>query len=470
MNKVLRLLTSVVTLLLTFSVTDMSAQSTTRRGTNLRDNGAVQSDGNTTTINLNQVFKNAKDRREEREQRIEKTRDSKKSQENKSSQEEKGSSISRFNDSAPKAADDIKLVVDGEGPNKTEATKVALRSAIEQAYGTFVSANTDILNDELVKDEIVTVSSGNIKSYKELSSTVLPNGNTYVSLSAVVSIGKLISYAQSKGASAEFAGQTFMMNMKMRELNKKNEAILEHIINQFYAVCGSFYDYSLVLGDPKEVEFKNIVSRKGYRYYYKTSDEIPTADCEGLKYQTVSGYCLPMTIVVKLNDNYTKWNECLVRTLSELQLSQKERDEYRQSNSKIDVLVLPDLESYSIRQGQKRQSFYLRNDTQGFKEKVLKGLRYYHSAKLTERHSDGDDVQYICENGVFFTNGLRRLPYEFQQPWEAPSERWPISEVGLCPYVNTDHNELSWEWKINWYMEKDALFSLSGFDVSSWKR
>ena len=54
-----------------------------------------------------------------------------------------------------KAADDITLVVDGEGKDKTEATKNALRSAIEQSYGTFVSANTVILNDELVKDEIV---------------------------------------------------------------------------------------------------------------------------------------------------------------------------------------------------------------------------------------------------------------------------------------------------------------------------
>ena len=31
---------------------------------------------------------------------------------------------------------------------------MALRSAIEQAFGTFVSANTTILNDEVVKDEI----------------------------------------------------------------------------------------------------------------------------------------------------------------------------------------------------------------------------------------------------------------------------------------------------------------------------
>ena len=66
-----------------------------------------------------------------------------------------------------KEKDDVILVVSGDGPNKEEATKNALRSAIEQAYGTFVSANTSIVNDDLVKDEIATVASGNIKSFRE---------------------------------------------------------------------------------------------------------------------------------------------------------------------------------------------------------------------------------------------------------------------------------------------------------------
>ena len=37
-----------------------------------------------------------------------------------------------------------------------------------------MSANTTILNDELVKDEIVTVSNGSIKDYKEVSSFESP--------------------------------------------------------------------------------------------------------------------------------------------------------------------------------------------------------------------------------------------------------------------------------------------------------
>ena len=129
------------------------------------------------------------------------------------------------------ATDEVTLTVSSDGPTKEEATKNALRSAIEQAYGTFVSANTTILNDELVKDEIVTIANGNIKSYEEISSTAMPDGSQFVTLKATVSVSKLISYAQSKGAETEFAGATFGMNMKLKELNKQNERkILENLI------------------------------------------------------------------------------------------------------------------------------------------------------------------------------------------------------------------------------------------------
>ena len=48
---------------------------------------------------------------------------------------------------AQKAPTEVSLVVSADGPTKTEAVNNALRSAIEQSVGTFVSANTEILNE-----------------------------------------------------------------------------------------------------------------------------------------------------------------------------------------------------------------------------------------------------------------------------------------------------------------------------------
>ena len=147
--------------------------------------------------------------------------------------------------------EEVTLVVSGDGATKEEATHVALRSAIEQAYGTFVSANTEILNDSLVKDEIVTVSSGNIQKYTELAYMQLENGKSCVSLQVTVSLTKLVRYAQSKGAECEFAGATFGANVKLYELNKANsEKALQNVLTVLENT-DDLFDYVLEMGEPR---------------------------------------------------------------------------------------------------------------------------------------------------------------------------------------------------------------------------
>ncbi len=155
--------------------------------------------------------------------------------------------------SAIAQVDDVTLVVSGEGDTKDEATAKALRSAIEQAFGVFVSANTEILNDELVKDEIATVSSGNIKAYTELGTITKANGNTEITLQAIVSVKKLTSYAQSHGSSAEFAGAVFAANLKMTQLNRENtRKAFANLVKQIEAVgTDDLYDCQIEVGNPQ---------------------------------------------------------------------------------------------------------------------------------------------------------------------------------------------------------------------------
>ena len=120
---------------------------------------------------------------------------------------------------------EVELVVNSSGENKEQAINNGLRMAIEQSFGTFVSSNTALLNDELVKDEIVTVSSGTIKKYSELSSIVLPSGEVSVSLKVLVSVTKLTEFAESHGSSCELKGATIGANIKLQRLYEKNEKI-----------------------------------------------------------------------------------------------------------------------------------------------------------------------------------------------------------------------------------------------------
>lgn len=194
--------------------------------------------------------------------------------------------------------DEVTLTVSSDGPTKEEATKNALRSAIEQAYGTFVSANTTILNDELVKDEIVTIANGNIKSYKEISSTAMPDGSQFVTLKATVSVSKLISYAQSKGAETEFAGATFGMNMKMKELNKQNEKkVLENLIIQVKEMVPYVFDRTLSVKDPVVV-----------------NDSL---------------YAVEFMIKTIPNDNMNTLHNVIYNTLKSISLTDGEQSEYK---------------------------------------------------------------------------------------------------------------------------------------------
>lgn len=187
---------------------------------------------------------------------------------------------------------EVTLVTSGEGATENDAVNEALRSAIEQAYGVFVSANTDILNDELVKDEIVTVSSGNIHSYKKLGCVELANGNKSVSVEATVSVSNLVSFAQSKGASCEFAGAVFGANLKLINLNKVNaEKAIEHLYTSLESIAATMYDYEVEVEQPKAdgtVEITAIAkANENYKTFtdmvYNTLKSLNVSNVEQLK-------------------------------------------------------------------------------------------------------------------------------------------------------------------------------------------
>lgn len=150
---------------------------------------------------------------------------------------------------------EISLTVSSDGSTKDDAVKNALRLAIEQAYGAFVSANTTILNDELVKDEIVTVTHGAIKDFKEMAQAQLPDNRYSVTLQATVSLPNLITYAKNHGSECEFAGDTFGMQMKLYEIEKENELkVLENLNTQLESIFPSVLSWGIEVETPRIVE------------------------------------------------------------------------------------------------------------------------------------------------------------------------------------------------------------------------
>lgn len=203
---------------------------------------------------------------------------------------------------------EVTLTTIGTGVNEEQATLQALRSAIEQSFGTFVSANTTILNDQLVQDEIVSVSNGNVKEYQKLAVATLPNGQISVSAKVTVSINKLVAYAKSKGSRAEFAGQTYAANAKLMRLKAQsvNQAY-KLMAQQLESIAKDMFDAEIeITGSPQRCNAEhigdvyyfdcnvylksNIASTNFYNLYNKTlseltlaKDEIALCFSEGIK-------------------------------------------------------------------------------------------------------------------------------------------------------------------------------------------
>ena len=209
--------------------------------------------------------------------------------------------------------EDVELVVSGIAPTKDEALTKALRSAIEQTFGTFVSANTSIVNDELTKDEIVSISSGNIKKYEILSEIQLPNNQFSVTLSTVVSLTKLTQFAKIHGSSCEFAGNVFAQNIKLKELNKRSEEIaLRNLQVQMTELEKCLFDISITsVGEPR----LHTLSR----------------DIKGETVK-VKGYLVPINITFKGTENSDSYLRLYFSTLKKLRLSKQEIADYEATN------------------------------------------------------------------------------------------------------------------------------------------
>lgn len=229
--------------------------------------------------------------------------------------------------------DEVTLVASGKATDSEKATTIALRSAIEQAYGTFVSANTTILNDDLVKDEIVTISNGNIKSYEVLSDVKCEDGQDMVTVKATVCISKLVSYAKSKGASTEFAGATFAQSMKIKELNKKNELqALQNVLSMTKELLQIAFDKKLYVLDPTVPTARIMDSNLPDPYLKKQYNQ----------YQNLTNgyYEMVMNVVMESNDNTDKALRSVYETLKSISLSKEEIAEYEKIGMAISDIYI----------------------------------------------------------------------------------------------------------------------------------
>ena len=232
----------------------------------------------------------------------------------------------------------VTLVVSGQGSTKDEAKQNALRSAIEQAFGTFISSSTEILNDELVKNEIISVANGNIQKYEIISEVQIPNGEYATTLNATVSVSKLISFVESIGGIVEFKGSLFATNILLQELYEKNEPeALSNVLNTLKQISYKSFDYKINASDP--ISYSKTPSTSNPSSYIGQQLEAFLAKPNnGL-------WIIPLKVDVFANSNFFNIPTILEQTIKSLSLSPDEYNNYLKLNKPIYPLSLATLNS-----------------------------------------------------------------------------------------------------------------------------
>ena len=265
----------------------------------------------------------------------------------------------------------VTLTVSAQGQTISEAKQNALRDAIEQAFGAFISSNTEILNDELVKDEILSVSNGNIQDYEVIYEAQMPSGAHAVSITATVSVNKLSAFVESKGVEVEFKGGLLAVNVKQQILNEKNEVkTIDNIMLVSEEILDKSYDFELVRGEPKQKGSNN-------------------------------SWQIPLRVDVKFNKNINQFNSYLHNSLKGLSMSEDEIKRYKQLGKKTYKIIIGNTEDVGV--GGKLQQY-------SFNGAEESNSLYHLTKKFKKESADFTyEVRNIYCNSFFRTKQVKEI-------------------------------------------------------------
>lgn len=201
---------------------------------------------------------------------------------------------------------EVTITSSGSGKTMEDAKQAALRSATEQAFGAFISSKTEMFNDQVVADQMASVSSGNIKSFEILNQDQLPDGRWGVTLKAIVSVDKLTSFVEAKGIAIEIKGGMFALNIKQQLLNEQGE------IKAVSQMVG-------LLHEPMQISFDYII---------KSSDP-KSLDAESKNWE------IPLVVTATTNKNIDFCANYCIKTLAALSLSSAEVTSYKSLNKAV---------------------------------------------------------------------------------------------------------------------------------------
>ena len=185
-----------------------------------------------------------------------------------------------------------KVIADGYGFSPDDALQKALQNAVEQAAGAYVSSVTEIIDDEIVRDELLSLSHGFIKEHRKLSESKFDDEYKVV-VAAVIVEKQMIKSLEASGVKVTYRTSGMVSDLMAWDKMKEDEYQMAKALFDVHEMknYGIIWDYRLYMGDAR---------RAGTNYSVKGN------------------------LVVTTNPNYSIEFYNLKRILSELALETEE--------------------------------------------------------------------------------------------------------------------------------------------------
>lgn len=145
-----------------------------------------------------------------------------------------------------------KVIADGYGATPEEALEKALQNAVEQAAGAYVSSMTEIENDEIVKDEVLSLSHGFIKEHRKLSESKFEDEYKVV-VAAIIVEKQMIERLEASGIKVNYNASGLVSDLKAWDKMKNDEYKMAKALFDVHEMknYGIIWNYNLRTGEPQ---------------------------------------------------------------------------------------------------------------------------------------------------------------------------------------------------------------------------
>jgi hypothetical protein len=207
----------------------------------------------------------------------------------------------------------VSITTTGVGVTRDAAIVNALKHAVEQSFGAFLSTRSNILNEIELSKEISSVSNGKIVKYDILNESVIDENKKVLTLKVTVSLNELVNFVQAKGGAVEIKGALFANNYLLLDIYKNNE------ITQ-----SNDYFNSLI----KSIENKKLFDTK-----LEASDPFKI---------TRGDFAVPMHLAIKGNSTIASVASNAINFLKSISINEKNLDLYKKLNFEFYTLIIND--------------------------------------------------------------------------------------------------------------------------------